>query len=384
MTPEDLRERIWRWEDPHTDFKQAIGKTTELATDLVCFANSDGGQIVLGVAEDRTVVGVDDTDALLLKVGDVAFQGCSPPVTVVPETVELDGRAVVVLNVPKGDQRPYATKEGRYYIRSGTRCRAASREELLRLFQATQALFYDEQLLPRLDLGALDLDATARYLRDTGWTEPDEDMVRLLRAWRMYDGAHPTVAGLVVFGRRPQAELESSRVVAAALAADDIDGDILDRKDLTGGLFDLVRQIEGFLQLHLRTAHEVVGFQPERHEEIPAAALREAAVNALMHRDYTIPGPTRIFVLSDRVEVRSPGRPPNTVDADAMRAGVHVPRNPHIYSRAAEQGLATRAGTGIRRIARLLREASAGELGITVRDAEVVLSLPRPPVYSRG
>jgi ATP-dependent DNA helicase RecG len=151
----------------------------------------------------------------------------------------------------------------------------------------------------------------------------------------------------------------------------------VDRKDLSGGLFDVVAQIETFLRLHLRTGHEIVGFEPEKREEIPLAALREAAVNALVHRDYTIPGPVRIFVLADRVEVRSPGRPPNSVDADAMRAGVHVPRNPHIYSRVAAVQLATRAGTGILRIARLLREHSGGRLDIRISDAEVVLGLPR-------
>ena len=327
MTPEELRERILRWEDPHTDFKELVTNNVELAKDLVCFANSNGGQLIVGVAKDRRVVGVADTDALLLKVDDVAFQGCSPPVTVVPEIIDLDGQSVVVLNVAKGDQRPYATREGRYYTRSGARCRAASREELLRLFQATQALFYDEQPLQRLDLAAVDLDGVTRYLQNTEWAEPDEDVVRLLRAWRMYDGAHPTVGGLVVFGRRPQLELESSRVVVGALAGDDIGDDLVDRKDLGGDLFGLVDQIEVFLRLHLRTGHEIVGFERERREEVPIAALREAVVNALVHRDYTIPGPTRIFVLSDRVEVRSPGCPPNSVDVDAMRAGVHVTRN---------------------------------------------------------
>ena len=101
-------------------------------------------------------------------------------------------------------------------------------------------------------------------------------------------------------------------------------------------------------------------------------------MNALVHRDYTIPGPVRIFVLDDRVEVRSPGRPPNSVDADAMRAGVHVPRNPHIYSRVAAAQLATRAGTGIARISRLLREHSGRRLGIEISEAQVILTLPRP------
>lgn len=376
MTPDELRERIRRWEDPHTDFKASLGSSEELAKDLVCFANSDGGQLVLGVAEDRTVPGVDDPDAVLLAVDDVAFQRCRPPLTVVPEVVTLEGRSVVVLSVPKGDQRPYATQRGLYYIRSGVRCRTASREELLRLFQATTALFYDEQSLPRLDLADLDLDAVTRHLAEAGLEDVD-DQTRVLRNWRLYDGQHPTVAGVVLFGRRPQDVLESSKVVAGALRGDDIGDDFVDRKDLRGGLFEIVQQAAVFLALHLRTGHEITGFERERRPEVPAAALREAVVNALVHRDYSIPGPVRLFVLADRVEVRSPGRPPNTVDADAMRAGIHVTRNPHIYSRVTEAELATRAGTGIRRIARLLRQHGSGELGIAVSDAEVRLTLPR-------
>ncbi|MGH3975034.1 MAG: AlbA family DNA-binding domain-containing protein [Pseudonocardiaceae bacterium] len=279
MTPDELRDRILRWEDPHTDFKEAADSNSELAKDLVCFANSDGGQLVIGIAKDRSVV---------------------------------------VLNIAKGDQRPYSTREGRYYIRSGARCRRASREELLRLFQSAHSLFYDEQPLPRLDLTDLDLDAVTRYLDDTNQVNLDEDLVRLLRAWRMYDGSHPTVGGLVLFGRRPQAELESSRVVVGAVSGGDIGDDFVDRKDLSGPLLSVIAQIETFLRLHLRTAHEIVGFEKEKREEIPMAALREAVVNALVHRDYTIAGPTRVFVLSDRVEVRSPGRPPNSVDAEVV------------------------------------------------------------------
>ncbi|MCA1694264.1 MAG: putative DNA binding domain-containing protein [Actinobacteria bacterium] len=377
MTPDELRKRILRWEDPHTDFKQVVDSTSELAKDLVCFANSDGGQLVIGVAKDQTVVGVSDTDALLLRVDDVAFNRCSPPVTVVPETVPLDGKDVVVLNIAKGDQRPYSTGEGRYYVRSGARCRRASREELLRLFQAAHSLFYDEQPLPRLGLGDLDLDAVSRYLAATGQDDLGDDMVRLLRAWRLYDGERPTVAGVVLFGRAPQSALESARVVVGAVAGDDVGDDFVDRKDLSGGLFDVVAQVETFLNLYLPTGHEIVGFEPEKREEVPAAALREAVVNALVHRDYTIAGPARVFVLADRVEVRSPGRPPNSVDAEAMRAGAHVTRNPHIFSRVADAELATRAGTGIRRIARLLRQRSGTELGITISDAEVALTLPR-------
>ncbi len=384
MTPDDLRERILRWENPHTDFKQEVGSNAELAKDLVCFANSDGGQIVIGVDEGRNIIGVGDPDALMLRADDVAFQRCSPPVTMVPETVELDGQVVLVLNVAKGDQRPYRTSDGRYYVRAGARCGGASREELLRLFQAARSLFYDEQPLPQLHLSDLDLDSVSRHLADAGQQDLSDDLPRLLHAWGLYDGEHPTVGGVVLFGRKPQAALESSRVVVGALSGNDIGDDFIDRKDLAGGLFEIIAQIETFLRLHLRTGHEIVDFAPEKREEIPFAALREAAVNALVHRDYTIPGPVRIFVLADRVEVRSPGRPPNSVDAEAMRAGVHVTRNPHIYSRIADAQLGTRAGTGIRRIARLLREHSGQKLDIRISDAEVLLALPRGPLTPAG
>jgi ATP-dependent DNA helicase RecG len=377
MTPDQLLERIARWEDLHTEFKRSATDANELAKDVACFANTDGGQLVIGVAESREIVGVKDVDGLLLRVDDVAYQRCRPPVTIVPEVLDIGGRRVVIVNVPKGDQRPYATASGQYYVRSGSRCRQASREELLRLFQAARSLFYDEQPIPTLTLGDLDLDAVQRYLTSTEREELSDDVPRLLRAWGLYDGNSPTVGGLVLFGRQPQDALESAKVVVAAFAGTDTGDDLRDRKDIGGGLFEIIGQVETFLNLHLPTAHQIRGFEPERVPEVPSEALRESLVNALVHRDYTIPAPVRVFVLADRVEVHTPGRPPNTVDAEAMRAGVHVPRNPHIYSRVADAALATRAGTGIRRIARLLRETGNRTLGITISTAEVVLVLPR-------
>jgi len=197
VTPDELRDRILRWEDPHTDFKEVVDSNSELAKELVCFANSDGGQLVIGVVKDRTVVGVPDTDQLLLRVDD----------------------------------------------------------------------------------GTSDLTPLGRAA-----------------------------------GRRPQTELESSRVVVGTLVGDEIGDDFVDRKDLSGPLLPVIAQIETFLRLH-----------------------------------------------------------------EAMRAGVHATHTSHIYSRVVSAELATRAGTGIRRISRLLRQANGTSLGITIGDAEVVLTLPRGP-----
>ena len=373
----ELRERILRWENLHTDFKEKISSPDELAKDLVCFANTDGGQLIIGVAKDHTNKGVDDPDSVNRDVDNVAFNNCEPPITVVQEILDDNGRKVVVVNIPKGDHRPYRTNKGRYYVRTSSGCRDASREELLRLFQATESLYYDETPLPRLGLHDLDMDTFEQYLEKVGLAGLEIDPSRLLQNWALASDDHPTLAGLLLFGRVPQKHIPFAQINAARFPGTDSAEEPLDRKDLTGRLLDIISEAERFLRLHLRTPHKIQDFKPEPKPEIPPAALREAVVNSVAHRDYTVQGPVRLFVFEDRVEIHTPGKPPNTVTEEAMRAGVHVVRNPRIYARLADAGLVTRAGTGIRRIVNLVRKEIGQDIRIEITDFEVLFVIPR-------
>ena len=377
MNLAELQKRIAKGEDLHTDFKERFSSNREMSKDLVCFANTDGGQLIFGVSSDKHMVGVDDPDGLFNKVDDIAFQHCEPPITVVQESLDVGGKTVVVVNIPKGDQRPYRTNYGLYYIRTTSGCRQASREELLRLFQSTESLYYDETTLPRLSFSDLDLGAFENFLEETGQTDLGVDQKRLLKNWRLMSGNHPTIAGIILFGRKPQQHLPYAQVNAARIPGIDVSMEPSDMKDITGRLLDVIDQIQRFLRLHLPTPHEIKGFSPEAKPELPEEALREAVVNAVAHRDYTVQGPIRIFILDDRIEIHTPGRTPNTVDEAAMRAGVHVVRNPHIYARLSDAGLVTRAGSGIRRIIRLIKQATGNDIGIVIRDFEVLLTIPR-------
>jgi len=380
MKATDLRERISRWEDLHTEFKEWPLATDALAAAVVAFANTDGGQLILGVGEDRLVSGVEEPDAAMQRVDNIAAQNCEPPVTVIQEvlTIEEHRPPVVVVNVPKGDMRPYRTNRGVYYIRTTSGRRQASREELLRLFQATESFFYDETPLIRLSLADLDLGAVEEYLEETDQESLLEDRVRLLRNWNLLKGDHPTLAGLVLFGRKPQKHLPYAQINAARFPGTDTSLEPSDRKDLRGRLLEVIDQAERFLDLHLATPHSIRGFKREPMPELPKVVWREAIVNAVAHRDYTIRGPVRLFVLDDRVEIHTPGKPPNGVDEESMRAGVHIVRNPTIYARLSDAGLVTRAGTGIRRIIRLVSEATGKDIGIDIGEVEVCLAIPRP------
>lgn len=378
MDQRELDERVSRGEGLHTEFKEWPLAPDAVAAELVAFANTDGGQLLIGVADDGTFVGVDDTDRVARQVDNAATNNCEPPITAIQEVLAEGGRPpVVVVNVPKGDMRPYRTSSGRYYIRTTSGRRDASREELLRLFQAAESLFYDETPLRGLGIGELELDALDNYLERTGQEELKDARERVLTNWGLTAKGDPTIAGMVLFGREPQRHLPFAQINAARFPGRDSSAEPSDRKDLKGRLLDVIDEAERFLDLHLFTPHEIRGFEPEAKPELPKEALREAVVNAVAHRDYTIRGPIRLFVFDDRVEIHTPGKPPNTVTEDGMRLGVHVVRNPRIYARLSDAGLVTRAGTGVPRIIRLVREATGGDVGIDVREHEILLTLPR-------
>ncbi|MBI2201843.1 MAG: putative DNA binding domain-containing protein [Armatimonadetes bacterium] len=380
MQPNELQARIAKWENLHTDFKERIDSADELAKDIVCFANTDGGEVIIGVTQEGNIVGVTDADAVNRTVDSVAYNNCEPPVSVVQEVLDVGGRKAVVVSIPKGEQRPYRTNRGLYYIRTSSGCRPAARQELLRMFQDTESLFYDETPLPRLALADLDLTAFEYYLEQTGRAEVGLEADRLLRNWGLLAHGHPTIAGLLLFGREPQIHPPFAQVNAARIPGTEAANNPSDRKDLTGRLLDVIDQAQRFLYLHLPIPHHVRGFKPEPKPELPEEALREAVVNAVAHRDYTVHGPVRLFIFDDRIEIHTPGRPPNTVSEEAMRAGVHVVRNPRIYARLSDAGLVTRAGTGIRRIIKLVREATGQDIQISIRDFETSLTLPRRAV----
>src|SRR3989338_4864473 len=118
MNEFELRERIARGEGFHLDFKEEMEDNNEFAKSVVCLANTDGGQIIIGVSDGGVIKGVLNVDKLMLGIDDIAFNRCEPPITVVQETLVVEGKTVVIVNVPKGAQRPYRTKSGQYYILS--------------------------------------------------------------------------------------------------------------------------------------------------------------------------------------------------------------------------------------------------------------------------
>ena len=377
--------RVETWEDIHTEFKERSIAADDLAASPVAFANTDGGQLIVGVNNQKRVIGIVDPDRLMQLVDNVAFNNCDPPITVVQETVrDEQGRVVVVVNVPKGDQRPYRTQRGVYFVRTTSGRRQASRQELLRLFQATESLFYDETPVFRPDMTDLDEQAIARVLQDVqayGVDIAGMPRERLLRNWSLIQEVngemHPTVAGTLFLSRNPQQLVPYVYISALQIPGTDIADSPHDQKRIEGPMRQMLEDSMRFLEIHLRRHHKIKRLEPEAKLELPIEVLREALVNALAHRDYTIVSPIRVVVFADRLEIHTPGQLPNGVTIDSIRLGVHVLRNPTIYNIFLKLGLVTDAGSGVPRMIRLMRQATNQEPDFRVVGHEFIVALPR-------
>jgi len=378
----ELEERLLKGETLHTEFKEGPVNPDDLATELVAFANTDGGWLIFGVTKDHQVLGVEDPDRLAQQVDQVAYQNCEPPLTVVQETViSPEGKTLLIVRGPKGDLRPYRTRRGDYFVRTSSGKRRASRQELLRLFQAAESLFFEETLVLQASPDALDLEAFRRFRESVLGDVPADDRQLLvnLRLVREYKGQRfPTVAALLLFGREPQRFLPYAYVTASRIPGTDTAAEPSDVKRIEGTLFEMLENTARFLRIHLRAPHRIHGFAPEAFPELPEAALREVVVNALVHRDYTIHAPVRVFILEDRVEVRSPGGFPNTVTVEMVKLGLaHVLRNPLLYSFFYRAGFVTDTGIGLHRAVLMIKKAVGKEPEIGEQGNEVVVCVPR-------
>ena len=147
MTEEELRRRVRLGEDSYTEFKERIDHPESLAGEIVAFANTEGGRLIVGVSDDGRIVGVADAAQGSMLLAQICRDGVQPPILPLIEVSDVDGRSVLVLEV-RGPHKQYRTKGGRYYVRAGPMKQDASQGELLRLMQRVGLFRFDETPVP--------------------------------------------------------------------------------------------------------------------------------------------------------------------------------------------------------------------------------------------
>jgi ATP-dependent DNA helicase RecG len=374
MNRTELEELIRNGESSGVEFKRDDVQNYDLAKELVAFLNLDGGTVLLGVEDDGRISGTT-RDRLEEWVAELCRVKISPPIVPLLSWVRdaEPGRHVLAVSVTLGPDKPYARiHDGRstYFIRVGSTSREASREEMQRMFQASGRLQYGLKPVSGAGLEALDLrrlrDYFARVLRGNAPDGEDlREWITLLRNVElMTESAGQEVAtidGLLLFGRSTHRFLPQSGIRAlcypgtepdyATRADEDLRGAMVPLGEADGSLVEagLVEQTWDFVRRNTTpTAHLEGGRRIDRWE-YPESVVREAVVNALVHRDYSITGTDiMLAIYADRLEISSPGRLPNTVTVEGMKSGMRYARNQTLVNVMRDYGYVDARGMGVR------------------------------------
>ena len=358
MTLAELRTRVHLGEDSTRQFKADVRNGESLAAELAAFANSDGGTIFLGVADDGALPGLDRESVRRVNqlIGNAASLLVRSPLVVSTENVALEnGGIVIVVRVPKGLDKPHFDKNGVIWLKVGAdKRRVNTKEELRRFFQMSDQ-FHADELPTGASLADLDLLRFRDFLRDVYdelLPELSDDRLRLLQNLNLAtnEGAL-NLGGLLLFGERPERHKPQFTVKAVRYAGTAIHTtDYVDTQDFHGPLRRVYDDALAFILRNLHRRQAGRGVNAPGTLEIPALVFEELLVNALVHRDYLINAPIRLFVFDDRVEIINPGHLPNHLTVAKIRAGNSVIRNPILASFVAKGVLPYRGmGTGVRR-----------------------------------
>ncbi len=386
LNQQDVIDLINKGENSYVEFKEEKIKPNDLAGEIVSFANMEGGTIIIGVSDNGTIKGISIKD-MEERIMNICRNNCIPNIIPIYQEMVINGEKIIILTIPKGTNKPYYTVDNKYYIRVGTTKRIASREELMRLFQASGAVHFDISPVEGTNKKDLNIDLIRDYFLKYNmfdlYDESESTVDRILvNADILREGVNTkecTVGGLLIFGKNVENKLTQSGISFAHFRGNDITEELIDKKQIVGNLPDIVEQALVIIKNNIKTPSTIVGAVREEKDIYPNVVLREALVNAVVHRNYSIIGSKiRVLMFTDRIEFHSPGKLPNTVTIDKMKIGVSYARNPFLVKYMENLRYIDQLGRGIPMIIKNMKELGAREPELKEIGEEFILTIYRP------
>ncbi len=402
MNRSELQALIENGEDSGVEFKRDVIKNYDVAKELVAMLNLDGGTLLLGVEDDGSVTGTR-RENLEEWVAQLCRVKIDPPV--IPflswvRNAEPD-RDVLAVRVTIGPDKPYARLHNNrktYFARVGSTSQEASRDELERMFQASGRLHYGLKPVPGAGFEAFDHRRLRDYMmRVRGEPALPEDWETLLRNIDLMTVSAnqniATIDGMLLFGRAPHRFLPQAGIRAlcfpgtepdyATRADENLRGPMVPLGTVDGTIDEtgLVEQAWDFVRRNTTPTASLENTRRIDRWEYPESVVREAVVNALVHRDYSIAGTDiTLTIFSDRLEIVSPGRLLNTVTTEGMKAGVRYARNQTLVNIMRDYGYADARGMGIRtKIIPDMRAHNGTEPDLVEEESRFIVRLWKEP-----
>lgn len=337
------------------EFKSIVPKFDTLIKTCIAFANASGGKLIIGVDDiSHEVIGISDADRTRIydDFPNSLYDSTNPSLIAQIYEQNFGEHSVLIIEIPTSSRKPYFLRSkgvnNGTYIRVGSSTRKATQEYIDDLTRESQRISYDEEIVHQ-DISILSKEYLHSFLgaRITTKRLLAERIIAMKPA--NSESYCPTVAGTLMFAETPENYIAEALVRCTKFNGTE-GRDIIQTEDITGPVDFQASTSLKIISKWISTNYSLQGEKLKQNLPIPIEALREAILNALLHRKYNIPGATKIAVYEDRVEIFSPGCFPGLVDINNLGDGTTFLRNPILVRLAYQLNLIETRGTGIKLI----------------------------------
>lgn len=239
----------------------------------------------------------------------------------------------------KGISKPYMDNNGVIWVKGGSdKRKVTSREEIQRMFQDACLIHGDEIPVTGMTIAELDTEYFKAFIERTFGESVDEQLIplpALLENMNLMKDGVLNVSGALLFSKKPGFRLPTFIVKAISYPGSQIDDTTyIDSHDISGKIADIFQKGMSFILGNIKHKQGEQGVNAPGIPEVPRIVFEKLIANALIHRDYFISAPVRLFVFQDRVEIVSPGHLPNNLIVENIKSGNSNIRNPILASYA--------------------------------------------------
>ena len=353
MTTAEFINLIKQGEGETIEFKQTA---KDIARNICAFLNTQGGHLCVGVDDDGNILGVSKT--VIQEISN-SLQSIVPAPTVKIEQLEIDKKIVVIVSVKPSS---FLFSVGNIvYIRLGANNRPLNTQEVIEKAAESLKVFFDELINKEAKESDISKNILNLFLKKRkeirevaefkGSQKELEQQLKILQ--KQKNKYFPTNGGLLFFSKTPQKFIPQSKVALVWFLDDQMEK-YKDRKEFIGPLWEVADKIEQYFVENLRIiGGNKVGFKRKEFLEYPIEALREAVINALIHRNYFDPSEVRIFIFPNKISIKNPGAFPPGITPENPE---HKPRNIYLSQYMYDLGYIEKYGSGIKKIQKYCAE----------------------------
>jgi len=318
------------------EFKKSTAQIDRALKTVCAFLNHKGGAIYFGVDDKNKLIGQDVSDSTIRSISQKIRQKIKPEISPEVKVLEIKSKKVIEVKIKEGSSKPYYL-DGVAYKRTGTESPAISPEELERIILDKKKRYWDSEICDGAKLEDIDENKVRWFLREakkerglniTEYTPVKEVLMKL----KLLQDKNPINAAMLLFAKKPwflQSEVKCIRFFGNKPVKP-----YIDFQTLEGNVIDLIDGAEEFVLKNIKKSIWLVPGQVQREEkyEYPSGAVREAIINAVVHRDWESPSKVQVRVFDDYIEIWNPGKLPDGWTVEKLKQKHEsIPKNPLLF-----------------------------------------------------